>query len=133
MNPHYIQVALRAGHRCEYCHAPEAVFNLPLEVDHIVPGARGGEDAVTNWALACRSCNLYKAIHVSGPDPDSDAVFRLFHPREDQWEDHFQVAPESGKILGRTPIGRATVARLGMNSAAQVAARQQWMRLGLFP
>jgi phenylacetate-coenzyme A ligase PaaK-like adenylate-forming protein len=31
MNPHYPQVALRAGHRCEYCHAPEAVFNLPLE------------------------------------------------------------------------------------------------------
>jgi hypothetical protein len=31
MNPHYPQVALRAGYRCEYCHAPEAVFNLPLE------------------------------------------------------------------------------------------------------
>ncbi len=30
MNPHYTQVALMAGHRCEYCHAPEAVFNLPL-------------------------------------------------------------------------------------------------------
>lgn len=133
MNPHYTRVALRAGHRCEYCHAPEAVFNLPLEVEHIVPVARGGEDTTTNWALACRSCNLYKAVHVSGIDPDSHAVIRLFHPREDQWEGHFQVAPESGRILGCTPIGRATVARLEMNSAAQVAARQQWMRLGLFP
>ena len=37
MNPHYPEVALRAGHRCEYCYAPEAVFNLPLEVEHIVP------------------------------------------------------------------------------------------------
>ena len=133
MNPHYTQVALRAGHRCEYCHAPEAVFNLPLEVEHIVPVARGGEDTMANWALACRACNLYKAVHVSGSDPESEAVVRLFHPREDQWEDHFQVAPESGEIIGRTPIGRATVARLGINSAAQVAARQQWMRLGLFP
>jgi hypothetical protein len=133
MNPHYTRVALRAGHRCEYCHAPEAVFNLPLEVEHIVPVARGGEDTITNWALACRSCNLFKAAHRSGPDPDSDAVVRLFHPRQDQWEAHFQVTPESGEILGRTPIGRATVARLGINSAAQVAARQQWMRLGLFP
>ena len=44
MNPHYTQVALRAGHRCEYCHVPEAVFNLPLEVEHIVPVARGSED-----------------------------------------------------------------------------------------
>jgi hypothetical protein len=109
------------------------VFNLPLEVEHIVPVARGGEDTIENWALACRACNLYKAAHVSSSDPASDAVVRLFHPREDQWEDHFQVAPESGEIVGRTPIGRATVARLGINSAAQVAARQQWMRLGLFP
>ena len=66
MNPHYTQVALRAGHRCEYCHAPEAVFNLPLEVEHIVPAARGGEDIAANWTLACRACNLYKATHVSG-------------------------------------------------------------------
>ena len=133
MNPHYPHVALRAGHQCEYCHAPEAVFNLLLEAEHIMPVARGGEDATANWALACRACNLYKAAHVSGSDPASEAVVRLFHPREDQWEDHSQVAPESGEIVGHTPIGRATLARLGINSAAQVAARQQWMRLGLFP
>ena len=133
MNPHYTPVALRAGHRCEYCHAPEAVFNLPLEVEHIVPVSRGGDDTAANWALACRACNLYKATHVHGSDPESHAVVRLFHPREDQWEDHFRVAAESGEIEGLTPVGSATVARLGMNSAAQVAARQQWMRLGLFP
>jgi hypothetical protein len=133
MNPHHTQVALRAGHRCEYCHAPEAVFNLPLEVEHIVPVARGGEDSIANWALACRSCNLHKSAHVSGNDPEGDAVVRLFHPREDQWEDHFQVALESGRIVGRSPIGRATVVRLEINSAAQVVARQQWLRLGLFP
>ena len=133
MNPHYTQVALRAGHRCEYCHAPEAVFNLSLEVEHIVPAARGGEDTAANWALACRACNLYKATHVSGHDPASDAVVRLFHPREDQWEEHFQVTPESGEMTGCTPVGRATVVRLGLNSAAQVSARRQWMRLGLFP
>jgi hypothetical protein len=133
MNPHYTEVALRAGHRCEYCHAPEAVFNLPLEVEHVVPIARGGEDTTTNWALACRACNLYKATHISGSDPESHVVVRLFHPRADRWDEHFQVAPESGELVGRTPIGRATVIRLGLNSAAQVAARLQWMRLGLFP
>lgn len=103
MNPHSTQVALRAGHRCEYCRTPEAVFNLSLEVEHIVPAARGGEATTANWALACRACNLYKATHVSGHDPESDAVVRLFHPREDQWEDHFQITPESGEIVGRTP------------------------------
>ena len=30
MNPRYPQVALRALHRCEYCHAPESVFNFPF-------------------------------------------------------------------------------------------------------
>lgn len=133
MNPRYTLVALRARHRCEYCHAPEAVFNSLLEVEHVVPVARDGEDTAANWALACRACNLYKAAHVSGSDPESYVVVRLFHPREDQWEDHFQIATDSGRIIGRTPIGRATVARLGMNSEAQVAARQHWMRLGLFP
>ena len=98
-----------------------------------MPIARGGEDTAANWALACRACNLYKATHVGGSDPESDTVVRLFHPREDRWEDHFQVASESGEMVGRTPIGRATVMRLGLNSAAQVTARWQWMRLGLFP
>jgi len=133
MNPRYIQVALRAGHRCEYCHAPEAVFNISLEVDHIVPVARGGSDTSENWALACRACNLYKAAYLGGRDPETNAVVRLFHPRKDRWEDHFEVAPEGGKILGRTAVGRAMAVRLGMNSEAQVAARRQWMRLGLFP
>ena len=133
MNPHYVVVALRAGHRCEYCHAPEAVFNLPLEVEHIIPIARGGEDSTLNWALACRACNLYKATHIDGRDPMSEEIVHLFNPREELWEDHFQVALDGGELLGRTPIGRATVMRLGLNNPVQLAARRQWMRLGLFP
>ena len=58
MNPFYNLVADRAAHRCEYCHAPELVFNFPFEVEHIVPICRGGEAAEYNLALACRSCNL---------------------------------------------------------------------------
>jgi hypothetical protein len=133
MNPRYAEVALRAGHRCEYFHAPEVVFNLPLEVEHIIPVSRGGIDAEANWALACRSCNLHKASHLRGIDPESHAETRLFSPRDDRWDDHFRVDIESGKIEGRTPIGRAAAARLEMNNEAQVAARREWMRLGLFP
>ena len=98
-----------------------------------MPIARGGEDTAANWALACCACNLYKATHISGHDPVHDAVSRLFHPREDRWEDHFQVALESGEIVGRTPVGRATVVCLRLNHETQVTARRQWMRLGLFP
>jgi hypothetical protein len=133
MNPRYAIVALRAEYRCEYWRAPQAVFNLPLEVEHILPLALGGPDASANLALACRSCNLYKAAHTSGHDATQDARVRLFNPREDRWDEHFQVDLENGDILGISPVGRATVFRLRMNHAGQASARQQWMRLGLFP
>jgi hypothetical protein len=133
MNPLYVGVASRAGHRCEYCHAPEAVFNFPFEVEHIVPIARGGTSNEANLAMACRSCNLRKAIHLSGEDLRSGEMVRLFRPREETWGDHFAVEEESDDIRGLTPTGRATTARLDMNSPAQRAARRQWRRLGFFP
>lgn len=55
MNPLYLQVAERANHRCEYCHAPEVVFNFPFEVEHIIPIAKRGKTDLDNLALACRS------------------------------------------------------------------------------
>lgn len=133
MNVHYPHVALRAGHRCEYCHAPEVIFNFPFEVEHILPVALGGADTHANLALACRSCNLWKAAYVSDCDPVSGVEVRLYHPREDLWDVHFAVAIERGEIYGQTPTGRATIIRLRINHPAQHAARQQWMRLGLFP
>ena len=67
------------------------------------------------------------------PIPETKVEVTLFHPRQDNWDSHFHVDTESGSILGITLIGRATVARLEMNSEAQIAARRQWMRLDLFP
>ncbi|MBM4083363.1 MAG: HNH endonuclease [Planctomycetes bacterium] len=133
MNPRYAQLALQARHRCEYCHAPEAAFNLPFEVEHVIPIARGRADDETNCALSCRACDLRKSAHISAIDPQSQRAVRLFHPRQDRWEEHFRVNPENGEIEGLTAIGRGTVAQLRMNSDAQMAARRQWIRLGLFP
>lgn len=133
MNAHYALVAQRAGHRCEYCHAPEVIFNFPFEVEHIIPLARDGADAAHNWALSCRSCNLRKFTHVEANDPESSESIRLFHPREDRWEEHFIVDQQSGYLTGVTAIGRATVACLKINSPLQVSARRQWVQLGLFP
>ncbi|MTJ53057.1 HNH endonuclease [Anabaena sp. UHCC 0253] len=133
MNPFYHLVADRAFHRCEYCHAPELVFNFPFEVEHIVPTSRRGTNVEINLALACRSCNLRKGSRIGEIDPESNTEVRLFNPREDQWEKHFQVNPETGLIIGITPIGRVTVKSLELNSQSQVIARQLWIRLGLFP
>lgn len=106
MNPKYPFVSSRAKHICEYCHAPEAVFNLPFEVEHIIPLSRGGTNQENNLALSCRSCNLYKSSSVSAFDK------------------------ETGEIEALTAIGRVTIFNLQINSYAQLAARIQWLKLG---
>jgi hypothetical protein len=133
MNPLYPLVAERAGYRCEYCRAPEAIFNFPFEVEHIIPTARDGPDDESNRALACRSCNLYKSDQLEALDELTQEVVGLFHPRKDRWDEHFRVERESGTILGLSSTGRVTVAVLQMNRPIQLTARRQWMRLKLFP
>jgi len=133
MNPYYKAIAARANHRCEYCHAPELVFNFPFEIEHIIPIYRQGTNNEANLALACRSCNLRKGIRISGIAPDGSTEIGFFHPRQNQWSEHFQVDIESGAIIGISLIGQVTVENLEMNSPAQVAARQLWIRLDLFP
>jgi hypothetical protein len=133
MNPHYPLVAERAGHRCEYCHAPETICNVPFEVEHIIPLAKDGWDEESNWALACRSCNLNKSDHIDIVDSATQERIRPFHPRQDIWADHFMVEQNAPFHLdGRTPVGRATIERLQMNSRLQLVARTQWVELRLF-
>lgn len=134
MNPNYPFVAERAGHRCEYCHAPETIFNVPFEVEHIIPISKDGIDHESNWALACRACNLNKSNLVDGIDPVTQTHTPLFHPRQNIWTDHFAIEPASSiRLVGRTPIGRATIEKLRMSSPLQLTARAQWIELGLFP
>jgi hypothetical protein len=133
VNPRYPIVAERAGHRCEYCRAPEAIFNLPFEVEHIVPSSRGGPDDPTNLALACRACNLHKGDRIGGSDEESETEVPLFNPRADEWGRHFAVDGETGAIRSLTAVGRVTMVALQMNRPIQLAARLQWMRLGIYP
>jgi hypothetical protein len=133
VNPHYQAVARRAGHRCEYCHAPEAVFNFPFEVEHVYPTSRGGADDESNLCLSCRACNLRKGSRLSFRDDLTGDDVPLFDPRAQRWQEHFTVDPESAEINGSTPAGRATVAGLDLNHPLQLLARQMWIRLRLFP
>ena len=133
MNPHYPAVASRAKHRCEYCYAPEVVFNLRFEVEHIEPQAASGLNEEANLALACRSCNLFKGAYLIGWDEVTKSHERLYHPRIDLWKDHFEIDNDQITIKGLTSIGRATIMRLRINRDAQLLARVRWVRLGLFP
>jgi 5-methylcytosine-specific restriction endonuclease McrA len=42
--------------RCAYCGAE----NVPLQIEHITPRAKGGTNRVSNLCLACESCNIKK-------------------------------------------------------------------------
>ncbi|GHO64529.1 hypothetical protein KSC_034210 [Ktedonobacter sp. SOSP1-52] len=42
--------------RCAYC----GKSNLPLQIDHILPRAKGGTNRLSNLTLACESCNQAK-------------------------------------------------------------------------
>ena len=132
MNRYYAEVSDRAGHRCEYCKAPEVVFNFPFEVEHIIPPCAGGDDDLGNLALSCRSCNVFKAAVVQVRDDVTGVDVNLFHPQRDEWAAHFQLG-EDGRIEPMTPTGRVTIQQLRLNVPAQLAARQQWHRLGVYP
>ncbi len=49
------------GRQCAYCHQR----NVPLQMEHIVPKARGGTNRVTNLTVACGPCNTKKGTRTA--------------------------------------------------------------------
>ncbi|MBW3600692.1 MAG: HNH endonuclease [Planctomycetes bacterium] len=110
---------------------PQHLDVAHFEVDHIRPQAHGGATVYENLAWTCFRCNNAKGSNLAGIDNETDEVERLLHPRRDEWEAHFEW--DGPRIVGRTPIGRATVAALDMNAPSRVAFRQQLIDEGVFP
>jgi hypothetical protein len=127
------QVERRAQGRCEYCRAPQRVTGIVFHIEHIVPFCCGGANALSNLALACPTCNFAKGCHIAGRDPVSGEFVPLFNPRRQRWEDHFQLVRNWTTIRGRTAIGRATVARLQLNSRLRILARLDWLSASRWP
>jgi hypothetical protein len=122
-------VRQRAMGRCEYCRRPESSSSLRFTIDHVVARQHGGSDGVENLAWACASCNRRKGPNLTGIDPQTGNVVRLYNPRAERWADHF--AFEGELIVGRTDVGRATVVTLGLNLAHQIDVRRSLIRDGL--
>jgi hypothetical protein len=125
-------VRVPAGRRCEYYHLPEeyAPFS-PFHIEHIVARQHGGADARSNLALACHHCNLHKGPNLTGIDPVTRKITRLFHPRRHRWPYHFAWA--GPRLIGRTAIGRATIAVLQMNDPDAIKDREALIAEGVFP
>lgn len=115
-------VRTRAAYQCEYCRLPQEFSELRFHVEHIIPRQHGGGDGIDNLALACPDCNLRKGPNLTGIDPETGEVTRLFDPRRDAWFDHFRY--EGHDIVGVTPIGRTTATLLEMNHPERWRVRE---------
>lgn len=119
--------------RCEYCHAPQEACGYPFHLEHVIPDCHDGPDELPNRALACSSCNLAKGVREKGIDADTGEEVVLFHPRTQDWEDHFCWGEDEITIVGLSPVGRVTVELLDMNNALRLQARRWWLQFGLLP
>ncbi len=126
-------VARSARHRCGYCLTEEVVIGAAMEIEHIIPEALGGRTEEENLWLACSLCNQHKGIRVAGRDPVTDESVPLFNPRRQIWAEHFAWTADGMRILGLTPIARATVIGLNLNRPALVRSRRVWVRAGWHP
>ncbi len=105
-----------------------------LEIEHLIPVSKGGSDDEENLWLACPLCNAYKGNQTEAVDPETGKIQTLFNPRKNRWKDHFRWDEEGLKIIGRTPIGRATVLALHLSSDPDaLLVRSFWHQAGWHP
>jgi hypothetical protein len=119
--------------RCAYCQMPAIYLPQGLQKEQIVPLSVEGLDVPKNICPACPNCNSHKAKKVFAIDPRSGKKVKLFNPRKQKWLEHFGWDKFGTKVMGRTPIGRATVAGLKINLPDLVAWRSIIVRIGGYP
>jgi hypothetical protein len=105
----------------------EATF----EIDHIIARKHGGLTLASNLCLSCFSCNAAKGSNIAARDKRTRKLAPLFHPRPHSWSRHFRW--QGPIIIGRTPIGRVTIAVLNINDPFRVELRDGLIEEGLFP
>jgi len=127
------QIRSQFANCCAYCLTAEFLTATTFEFEHIIPLSAGGQTISANLALACPSCNRYKASRQDAIDVATGLSVSLFHPQQQAWHDHFAWSPDFTEILGLTAIGRATCTVLKMNRPPLQRVRKMWTKLGEHP
>lgn len=128
------RIRAAAKHRCGYCLSPQHLVMARLEIEHLVPRAKGGPSDESNLWLSCSLCNAAKQDRVSAIDPESANEVPLFNPRTQIWSEHFEWSPDGLRIIGRTPTGRATMTLLHLNTdPVRLIVRSYWIQAGWHP
>jgi hypothetical protein len=126
-----LDVAQRAGYRCEYCRRPESDSFIRYQIDHIISRKHGGLTISENLAYACTLCNGSKGADIGTVLADEDIFVRLFHPRKHRWPDHFEVI--EGALHPLSDLAAATIKVLDLNNINRILERLDLIEAGLFP
>jgi len=126
-------IAERARFCCEYCQSQLRYSSDAFSVEHILPISRGGSDDLDNLALSCQGCNNCKFTALDAIDPVTGLTAVLYNPRQHLWNQHFVWSTDCVTLIGLTPIGRATIARLKLNRDGVVNLRRILHAVGEFP
>lgn len=118
------RVAKATHYRCGYGLTSQRVIGPRREIDHLIPGARGGTNTEDNLWLACPICNSRKADRVEAVDPMTGGIVALFDPRRSRWTDHFEWLEDGAIVRGTTSIGRAIVDALAMVDEPMVVTQR---------
>ena len=127
------KIRIQAQNCCGYCLLPQKLNPTLLEIEHIIPTAKGGTDNEENLWLACRECNSHKSIKTRELDEKSKRRVKIFNPRTQNWKRHFKFSRNKTKITGKIACGRATVKALKLNNETLVSVRKLWVEYDLFP
>lgn len=123
----------RAKGYCEYCLSSSQFSPSHFEMEHIQPESKGGITNNQNLALACRRCNGLKFTHTQYQDGETKEVVNLYHPRKDNWYDHFYWNEDETILIGKTPSGRAIISLLQINRESNMNQRELLRLVGLHP
>ncbi|TPM30867.1 HNH endonuclease [Mesorhizobium sp. B2-3-4] len=104
---------------CGYCGDEDVrVDAVVFHIDHFAPKSRFPDLAVSyhNLVYACRYCNVSKSDHWIGKDAavHHDGKQGFIDPCSEDYEKHLQRLT-SGRIVGKTELGRYIVGKLKLN------------------
>jgi ATP adenylyltransferase len=139
------QVLKQAGGRCELCGASHD--EVPLDVDHIIPRAKGGSNDEANLQVLCRTCNAqkrdrddtnFRELTASYDERKPDCIFCKKETGDDPLafvvEDEFPVTKGHRLIISRRHVSdyfdlhhseRTAIERLLHKERQKLVAREK--------
>lgn len=112
------------GRACSYCKQTD----VPLQVEHLIPRARGGSDRVSNLVLACEPCNQRKGTQTAAEFGFPEVQAQAKRPLKDaaavnatRWALYHRLQ-ESG-----LPVEVGTGGRTKWNRTQRILPKTHWL------